>query len=114
MTTSRRYTLIVPRVDHTGPCNVAVDLARAAAAAGWAVQILYLSGTPSRDVGDAAIPVRRVRFGDLFSLRGVLHTHCLRPDLLGALLRRHRVARWRTGSRANAAPGGSAWPTWAR
>lgn len=90
MTTSRRYTLIVPRVDRTGPCNVAVDLARAAAAAGWSVQLLYLSGTPSRDVGDAAIPVRRVRIADLFSLRGVVHTHCLRPDLLGALLRLNR------------------------
>jgi glycosyltransferase involved in cell wall biosynthesis len=90
MTTSRHYTLLVPRLDRTGPCNVAVDVGTAAANAGWRVSLLYLSGSPLRaDLQDFA-QVRRFVLGDIFSLQGVVHTHCLRPDLLGALLALNR------------------------
>lgn len=85
MTTSRRYTLITPRADRTGPSNVAVDIGRAAAAAGWQVCLLYLSGSPSRDDLGSFAEVRRWRLRDLWSLDGVVHTHCLRPDLVGWL-----------------------------
>lgn len=83
MTTSRRYTLITPRADRTGPSNVAVDIGRAAAAAGWHVSLLYLSGHPTRDDLDAFAEVRPLRFSDVWRLRGVIHTHGLRPDLVG-------------------------------
>lgn len=85
MTTSRRYTFLVPRLDRTGPCNVAVDIARSAAAAGWRVCALYLSGEVLRDDLSAFAEVRRFRWTDIVRLEGVLHTHCLRPDLMGAL-----------------------------
>lgn len=85
MTTSRRYTLITPRVDHTGPCNVAVDIGRAAAAAGWQVRLLYLSGTPARDDLSSFAEIRPWHPRDLWNLDGVVHTHCLRPDLVGWL-----------------------------
>lgn len=87
MTTVRHYTLITPRADRTGPCNVAVDIGRAAAAAGWRVRLLYLSEGPGRDDLQEFAEVRRIRLSDIFTLRGVVHTHCLRPDLLGWLLR---------------------------
>lgn len=85
MTTSRRYTLITPRADRTGPANVAVDIGHAAVAAGWQVYLLYLSGSPSRDDLGSFAEVRRWRLRDLWSLDGVVHTHCLRPDLVGWL-----------------------------
>ena len=83
MTTSRRYTLITPRLDSTGPTNVAVDIGRAATANGWTVRMLYLSGSPTRDDLDAFSEVRAFRFADVWLLRGVVHTHGLRPDLVG-------------------------------
>lgn len=86
MTTSRRYTLITPRLDRTGPCNVAVDIGRAALANGWQVSLLYLSEGPGRDDVQGFTEVRRFRWSDLLRTRGVVHTHCLRPDLMGWLL----------------------------
>ncbi len=85
MTTSRRYTLVTPRVDNTGPCNVAVDIGRAAAAEGWQVTLLYLSGVVQRDDLTTFAEVRRWRLSDIWSIEGVVHTHCLRPDLVGWL-----------------------------
>ncbi len=85
MTQSRRYTLIVPRVDRTGPTNVAVDIGCAASAQGWQVTLLYLSGQPSRDDLGAIHEVRRFRFADVFRTRGVVHSHGLRPDLVAWL-----------------------------
>lgn len=81
MAHSRSYTLIVPRADRTGPTNVAVDIGSAAAAQGWRVTLLYLSGQPSRDDLDAIHEVRKFRFADVFRTRGVVHSHGLRPDL---------------------------------
>lgn len=85
MTISRRYTLITPRADRTGPTNVAVDIGRAAAAAGWDTRLLYLSGEPSREDLGSFAEVRRWRLRDIWELDGVIHTHCLRPDLVGWL-----------------------------
>lgn len=88
------YTLITPRLDATGPCNVAAELAQAALAQGWQVRWLYLSPGPGRPDLAGLHEVRRFRIADLWRLRGLVHTHCLRPDLLGALLassRRRRV-----------------------
>jgi L-malate glycosyltransferase len=90
MITSRHYTLLVPRLDRTGPCNVAVDVGEAAALAGWHVTLLYLSGSPLRDDLRGFAEVRRFRLADAFRLKGVVHTHCLRPDLFGALLTLNR------------------------
>ena len=86
MTTSRHYTLLVPRLDRTGPCNVAVDVGHAAVSAGWTVRLLFLSGVLGRDDVQGFAEVRRFRLSDLLHLDGVVHTHCLRPDLIGALL----------------------------
>lgn len=80
------YTLIVPALERTGPVNVAVDIGSAASAAGWKVRILFLSQVTRRDDLEFAVEVRRFRTSDLWRLRGVVHTHCLRPDLLGLAL----------------------------
>jgi len=86
MTTSPRYNLLVPRFDRTGPCNVAVDIGREAKRRGYSVRMLALSGGNSRDDLDEFDEVRLLRWRDLLTLRGVLHTHCLRPDLIGGLV----------------------------
>jgi glycosyltransferase involved in cell wall biosynthesis len=83
---SDRYTLIVPSLDRTGPVNVAVDIGRAASQSGWNVCILYLSNLVERDDVEFAVEVRRFVISDLWQMKGVVHTHCLRPDLLGLLL----------------------------
>ncbi|MGM9484159.1 glycosyltransferase family 4 protein [Roseateles sp. NT4] len=111
-----QYTLITPRLDATGPNNVAAELARAALDRGWQVRWLYLSHGPGRDDLAGLAEVRRFRLSDLWRLRGLVHTHCLRPDLLGGLLAgssrrtvittahnnfladlRHGYARWKVG-----------------
>lgn len=87
------YTLIVPRVCYTGPVNVAVDIGRAAATRGWRVHLLYLSGSVERTDLDQFAEVRKFRLSDFVTLKGVVHTHCLRPDLLGWLLSRNPYCR---------------------
>jgi glycosyltransferase involved in cell wall biosynthesis len=77
------YTLIVPALDRTGPVNVAVDIGMAAREAGWRVRLLFLTAVSPRGDLDFAHEVRQLRFADFWRLRGVVHTHCLRPDLLG-------------------------------
>lgn len=85
MTTLRPYNILVPRFDRTGPCNVAVDIGREAKRLGYSVRMLALSGENTRDDLHEFDEVRLLRWRDLFSLYGVLHTHCLRPDLIGGL-----------------------------
>lgn len=83
---SRTYTIIVPATDWTAPVSVAFDLGRAAHALGWDVRVLYLSEGGRRADGDFATEIRKFRFSDIFRLRGWVHTHCLRPDLVGGLI----------------------------
>jgi glycosyltransferase involved in cell wall biosynthesis len=80
------YTVIIPRVDFTGPANVAFDIASAAVKNGWNVKILYLSGEPIRNVLNDFAVVRKLRFFDFFLLKGIVHSHGFRPDLCSALL----------------------------
>ena len=82
----RTYTIIVPALERKGPVNVAFDLGVAAAEAGWRVKVLYLSEREARNDTDFASEVRKFHMSDLWRLRGVIHTHCLRPDLLGWLI----------------------------
>lgn len=80
------YTIIVPSLDPVGPVNFATDIGAEASKSGWKVRILYLSNS-SRHVDVAfASEVRQFRFSDIWRLGGVVHTHCLRPDLLGLAL----------------------------
>ena len=79
------YIVIVPRADKTGPTNVAVDIAREAASAGWNVIFLYLSGDLQRDDIHNLSLVRKFHFLDIFRLRGTIHSHGLRPDLVAWL-----------------------------
>jgi len=84
------YTLIVPALDRSGPVNVAVDIGLAASAAGWRVRVLYLSPVTARDDLGFAVEVRKFCISDFWRLRGVVHSHCLRPDLLGLALKWNR------------------------
>lgn len=83
----RRYTVLVPRLDNTGPVNLAIDLAKIMKDRGWLVQILYLGGTPSRnDLSEIGL-IKKISFFDFFLTKGVLHTHSLRPDILGVFFK---------------------------
>jgi len=81
-----RYTLLVPRLDTTGPTNLAVDLANGMATRGLAVQLLYLGGEPQRSDVDPAVHTRRFRGSDLRNTPGIVHSHGLRPDLVAAIM----------------------------
>jgi len=87
MTTLRQYTVILPKADRTGPCNLAIDLAKGLQGKGYYVRILYLDKAVDRDDLKSFPEVRTFKPRDLFKMKGVVHTHCLRPDILGALLR---------------------------
>jgi L-malate glycosyltransferase len=88
--TARQYTIIVPAMDGTGPVNVAFDLGRSAAEAGYDVRVLWLSAGGQRVDYGFAQEVRQFALSDLWRLQGWVHTHCLRPDLLGGLLSLNR------------------------
>lgn len=81
-----RYTLLVPRLDTTGPTNLAVDLANGMVTRGLAVQLLYLGGEPQRRDVDPAVETRRLRWSDLRNTPGIVHSHGLRPDLVAAIM----------------------------
>lgn len=80
------YTLIVPALDRTAPVSVAVDIGTAAHQAGWRVRFLFLTEVIARDDLGFAFEVRQFQYSDFWRLHGVVHTHCLRPDLLGLIL----------------------------
>ena len=80
------YTIIVPRADYTGPTNVAVDIGSAAVKKGWNVSLLYLSAPPIRSDLSIFTSVRKFKLSDLFRLKGVVHSHGFRPDLVGWML----------------------------
>lgn len=84
MTLRTEYTALVPRLDATGLTNVAVDVARGMKTAGAFTRLVYLSGQPTRNDLDSFDEVRRMRWSDPFRLRGIVHTHGLRPDIIGA------------------------------
>jgi hypothetical protein len=77
------YTIIVPRADRTGPTNLAVDIGKMAINKGWYVKLLYLSKYPIQADVSRFHEVRKFRLSDLFTLKGVVHTHGFRPDLVG-------------------------------
>ena len=79
------YTIIVPRLDNSGPTSVAVDIGNIAVFSGWNVKLLYLSGALGRNDINSLIEVRKFRISDLWSLKGIVHTHMFRPDLIGWL-----------------------------
>lgn len=86
------YTLVVPSLAFTGPVNVAIDIGRAAHLSGWKVQIRYLSGNIDRNDLSFTDDVRKLRISDLWQAEGVVHTHCLRPDLLAYFFKyNHKV-----------------------
>ncbi|MEO5687566.1 MAG: glycosyltransferase family 4 protein [Burkholderiaceae bacterium] len=87
---TRQYTIIVPAIDRTGPVNVAFDLGRAAAEAGYEVRVLWLTAKGSRTDSGFAREVRQFKVSDLWKLKGWVHTHCMRPDFLGGLLSLNR------------------------
>jgi glycosyltransferase involved in cell wall biosynthesis len=78
--------VIVPALDTTGLVNVAVDIGRGALAAGHDVSLLHLGGPVTRTDLGAFPDVRRFRPSDLPGLSGIVHTHGLRPDLLGWMI----------------------------
>lgn len=86
----RYYNIIVPSIDRTGPVNVAFDLGRAAAKAGWTVQVFYLDKIDKSIKLDFASSVEKFKIWCSFTLTGVVHTHCLRPDLLAFLFKYNR------------------------
>jgi len=89
----KNYSIVVPALDETGPVNVACDIGRAAAAAGWRVRIFSLAeGNARNDTGFAA-EIRRLKVRDLWSLEGIVHTHCLRPDFLAWFFSWNRKCR---------------------
>lgn len=87
MNHTKQYTVIVPKLDNGGPCNLAVNLAACMLLEGWEVRILSISAPMSREGLEQFSEVRTFNVSDIFRLEGIVHTHGLRPDILGALLR---------------------------
>lgn len=87
MNYAKKYTVIVPKLDNGGPCNIAVDIATCMLHEGWEVRILSINTPLSRAGLENFSEVRTFSVSDIFSLQGIVHTHGLRPDILGALLR---------------------------
>jgi len=79
----KNYTIIVPRPDRSGPTNLAVDLGQIALSKGWLVRFLYLSTSPVLADVNRFQEVRKFHLYDIWRLKGVIHTHGFRPDLIG-------------------------------
>lgn len=83
----KKYTILVPRADRTGPTNVAVDIGKIAIRNGWNVRLLFMNNSEIRDDLVDFSEVRRIRLSDFWLCSGVVHTHGLRPDLVGLLFK---------------------------
>lgn len=80
------YTVLVTRLANSGPVNVAVDLAKLAVTHGYRTRILYLSGNNYQFDKSSFAEVRKFQISDIITMDGVLHTHGLRPDLIGGII----------------------------
>ncbi len=82
-----KYNILVPTLENSGPNNLALEIAKQAQFQGYDVEILFL-GEGRNSSPDVEL-FTCTKF-DLFSstkLRGILHTHGLRPDIVGAFVR---------------------------
>ena len=84
------YNIIIPSIDLTGPVNVALDLGQAAFKCGYEVRVYYLSSIKVQRDLSFAKTVSKFVASDFIKMEGVVHTHCLRPDLLSFVLRINR------------------------
>lgn len=85
---TKKYTVILPRLDDTGPTNLALDLANEAISAGWKVRILYLSRKNKSPQASAIFETAQFSVSDIFSLKGIIHSHGITADLCASLIPR--------------------------
>jgi len=80
---NKKYNIIVPRLENSGPVNMAIEIGNVAHLKGWDVTLIGISRGNKLNLENIKYEVRYFKLSDFFKLRGIIHTHCLRPDLLG-------------------------------
>lgn len=81
-----QYNIIVPHLDHSGQTNAAIDFGHSAKEYGYKVFIYYLRSSSSRNDVFVFDKVSKLTLVDIYKLQGIVHTHGLRPDIIGALI----------------------------
>jgi glycosyltransferase involved in cell wall biosynthesis len=79
--------IIIPRLDFTGPANLAIEIAEVALLNSWVVNIWYLSDAEEiRNDLNKLFLVKKIRLSKLNEIEGIVHTHGFRPDFVGMIL----------------------------
>lgn len=81
------YNILVPSLENSGPTNMALEIAQQARKSGFDVYFFYLD--ESRDINTFAYSFKceKLTLRKAMLVQGVLHTHGLRPDITGALIK---------------------------
>ena len=83
----KTYNVIVPANERCGPTNLALDLAALISSSGYRVNFFYLSeGTRPVD-SPVDFTIQKLRLTHLMSLDGIIHTHGLRAEVIGFLIK---------------------------
>lgn len=77
------YNVIVPSLANSGPTNLAIDLAEAARRDGMDVSVFYLSKSVDNNLRADSFHPKPLKFRYFINLEGIVHTHGLRPDIVG-------------------------------
>lgn len=88
-----KYNVIVPSLEHSGPTNLAIALASQAQCDGFDVRIYFLNEPPGRVASLHGLESAKLRTADILSMTGVVHSHGLRPDIIGAVIKAVRRKR---------------------
>ena len=81
------YNVLVPSLENAGPVNMALEIAQKLKNSGMEVQVYFLSNGRRYSPLAEQFNARKLTLVNVWSIRGVLHTHGLRPDLIGSLLK---------------------------
>tara|TARA_B100000963_G_scaffold359326_1_gene386380 strand:- start:11586 stop:12623 length:1038 start_codon:yes stop_codon:yes gene_type:complete len=83
---SKIYNVLVPRIDFSGPVRLAIDLAQTASESGFQVNIYYLNGDYRHENLGFKANVKKLKLNNLFQIKNNLHSHCMRPDIINAII----------------------------
>ena len=92
-----QYNVIVPSLRNCGPVNVAFDISREMKKSGYKVQVYYLDDGVIGD--EEGLGARKLGILNVFAIRGIVHSHGFRPDIISFLIKlimRKKIRWWST------------------
>lgn len=87
MAPKKVYNVLLPSLENAGPTNIALDIADTMRKSGSVVNIFYLNECGVKSYLTNTFQVKKLTLFDAMKMRGVLHSHGLRPDVISCFIK---------------------------